>query len=502
MTTEIPILTIITFLPIVAALLILLCQKSHNDLICKIIAFSFSMINLFLSFAIWMHFDFTNQAMQFTEKLEWVRGYNIYYSMGIDSISLYLISLTTILIPICILASWHSIKKNCGTFMLLFMLLEGLVIGTFCATDLILFYLFFESVLIPMFFIIGIWGGSDRVYAAFKFFLYTLLGSLFMLLGVLYIYNITGTSNIAELLVLMPQQPVHIQKMLWWAFFLSFAVKMPMWPVHTWLPDAHVQAPTAGSVILAGILLKLGGYGFIRLSLPMLPIASISYQNTMFCLSAIAVIYTSLVALMQQDIKKLVAYSSIAHMGFVTAGIFSGNAQGIEGAVFQMVSHGLISAALFLSVGVLYERMHSKEISFYSGLANYMPNYALVFVILAMASVGLPGTSGFVGEFMVLLSVFKQDRSYGTLLSFGMVLGAAYMLWLVARILFGLVHNAKLEQISDINKMEKATLYPIVLAILIIGIYPSIITIGLDKPVKKILTIIDPNNTYLINNVD
>jgi len=502
MTTNFPILTTITFLPIAAALLIMLCGNIRKELICKVTALVFSLANLLLVLCIWKCFNFTTQAMQFTEKLAWIKGYNIYYSTGIDAISLYLITLTAILIPICIISSWHSIKKSCTNFMALFMLLEGLVIGTFCATDLILFYLFFEAVLIPMFFIIGIWGGNDRVYAAFKFFLYTLLGSLFMLLGVLYIYFTTGTSSISELLVLMPQQPLHIQKILWWAFFLSFAVKIPMWPVHTWLPDAHVQAPTAGSVILAGVLLKLGGYGFLRLSLPMLPTASFIYENTVFCLSVIAVIYTSLIALMQKDIKKLIAYSSIAHMGFVTAGIFSGSAQGIEGAVFQMISHGFISAALFLCVGVLYERMHTKEILFYNGLANRMPAYALVFVILTMASIGLPGTSGFVGEFLTLMAVFQKNRTYGFMLSLGMVLGAAYMLWLVARILFGPMVNSKLEQISDLTIMEKATLYPIIIAIIIIGIYPKIITSGLEKPVEKILTTIDRNNTYMINSID
>lgn len=498
----IPILSIITFLPILGALAIILCQGLRRELFSKITSLSITIINLLLVAWIWHHFDFNAASMQFVQKSAWVPGYNIYYSLGIDAISLYLITLTTILIPICIIASWHTIKKQVGTFMMLFVLLEGLIIGTFCATDLVLFYLFFEAVLIPMFFIIGIWGSHDRVYASFKFFLYTLLGSLFMLLGIVYIYFTTGTSSMAELLVLLPQQPIYIQKMLWWAFFLSFAVKMPMWPVHTWLPDAHVQAPTAGSVILAGILLKLGGYGFIRLSLPMLPVASYLYSNTMFCLSAIAVIYTSLIALMQQDIKKLIAYSSIAHMGYVSAGIFSNNAQGVEGAIFQMLSHGLVSAALFLCVGVLYERMHTKEISFYNGLATRMPSYSLIFMILTMASIGLPGTTGFIGEFLVLLSVFQQARFYGFLLALGMVLGAAYMLWLVARILFGVMSNNKLLNIADLTRLEKTTLYPIILVIIIIGIYPKAILDGLNKPVAKVMAALDPNNSYMINNID
>lgn len=498
-----PILSILTFLPIAGALVVMLSKiLKVSDNFNKIVALIFSLATMLLSGLLFYMFDKETGVMQFAEKILWFDDYNIYYSMGVDAISLYLIMLTTFLVPMCIISSWHHIKKQVSTFMLLFLLLEGLIIGTFCATSMVLFYLFFESVLIPMFIIIGIWGAEDKIYAAYKFFLYTMFGSVFMLLAIVYIYYSTGTSDMAELLRILPKQPLTIQKMLWWAFFLSFAVKMPMWPFHTWLSDAHVQAPTAGSVILAGVLLKLGGYGFLRLSLPMLPMASMHYAHLIFYLSIISVIYTSLVALVQTNIKKLIAYSSVAHMGFVTAGIFSGNIQGLQGAVFQMVSHGLVSAALFLCVGVIYERMHSKDISFYNGLANRMPRYALIFIFLSMASIGLPGTSGFIGEFIVLLAVFQEDRMCGFLLALGMVLGAVYMLWLVARVIFGELENSKLNGIMDLTWIEKTVLYPIVITTLLIGIYPKIITDPLNKSMEKILTIIDSDNSYMLDNLD
>lgn len=502
MIQNMPILTTLTFLPVFAAIFLFISSKFISRYVANIISLGVSFCNLGLVALILCCFDWNAKGLQLTEKYQWFKEYDIYYQMGIDGLSLSMITLTALLIPICIFTSLKSIKKQSSNFMAFFILLEGFIIGAFCASDLVLFYVFFEAVLIPMFFIIGIWGGADRVYASFKFFLYTILGSLAMLLAILYIYSIVGTTDIYELYSLMPVQSASIQKILWAAFFLSFAVKTPMWPVHTWLPDAHVQAPTGGSVILAGVLLKLGGYGFLRLSLPLFPIASLVYRDLVFSLSSIAVIYASLVALMQTDIKKMIAYSSIAHMGFVTGGIFSGSAQGLQGAVIQMISHGLISAALFLLIGVLYDRMHTKEISFYNGLANKMPRYALVFILVSMASIGLPGTSGFIGEFSILLSVFQQNRVYSAFLALGMVLGAAYMLWLIARILFGEMKNEKLLNIKDINFIEKSALYSLVFLIIAIGIYPSIITDAIDKPVKKILSVIDPNNNYMIHNLE
>lgn len=502
MIQSIPILTILTFLPIFTAVFLFVFAQFISRSISAIISLISSFATLGVVVWIWTLFDWNAKGFQFSEKYQWFKEYDIYYQMSIDGLSLSLITLTAILIPICIFTSLNSIKKQKAYFVSLFILLEGLIIGVFCASDLILFYVFFEAVLIPMFFIIGIWGGADRVYASFKFFLYTILGSLSMLLGILCIYSLVGTTYIYDLYSLMPIQSVAIQKILWIAFFLSFAVKTPMWPFHTWLPDAHVQAPTGGSVILAGVLLKLGGYGFLRLSLPLFPIASLVYRDFVFSLSAIAVIYASLVALMQTDIKKMIAYSSIAHMGFVTAGIFSGNPQGLQGAIIQMISHGLISAALFLLIGVLYDRMHTKEISFYNGLANKMPRYSVVFILVSMGAIGLPGTAGFIGEFSVLLSVFQQNRVYSAFLALGMVLGASYMLWLIARVLFGEMKNEKLINIKDITFIEKSALYSLVLFIIAIGLYPSIITSVVDKPVKKILSVIDPNNTYMIHNLE
>ncbi len=473
-----PFLTMLILMPLLGIIAIgihgLVCGQ--RDSFARSVTLITTLVNLGLALALWWNFDPKQSNMQFVEKMEWITGYNIYYSLGVDGMSLMLILLTTLLMPICIMASWDSITKRVGQYMMCFLLLEALVIGVFAATDLLLFYLFFEGGLIPMFLIIGIWGGEERFYAAFKFFLYTLFGSVFMLLAILYIYFNTGTTDMGQLTLILPKFSMDIQKWLWLAFFISFAVKIPMWPVHTWLPDAHVQAPTAGSVILAGVLLKLGGYGFLRFSIPMLPAASYYYADFVFWLSIIAVIYTSLVALMQTDMKKLIAYSSIAHMGFVTAGIFTMTRQGIDGAVFQMLSHGLISAALFLCVGVLYDRMHTKEIAFYGGLVNFMPKYAFVFMIFMLASVGMPGTSGFVGEFLVLFSSFMTSYWYGALLATGMILGAAYMLWLYARIMFGTVTNRKLEGIADLSLWERAIFAPLVLMILLLGIYPKLVT--------------------------
>jgi NADH-quinone oxidoreductase subunit M len=475
---ELPILSWLIFLPALGALILYLVTASSKkpiDKISRMIAIGTSLLTFVLSLILWLNFDSSTDALQFVEKRSWIDGYGIYYALGVDGLSILFVLLTTFLMPICILSSWHSITYRVREYMMAFLLMETMILGVFLAQDLLLFYIFFESVLIPMYLIIGIWGGNDRIYAAYKFFLYTLAGSLFLLLGVIYIYYNTGTTDMVELREILPAYDLEVQKWLWLSMFVSFAVKVPMWPVHTWLPDAHVQAPTAGSVILAGVLLKLGGYGFLRFSLPMLPEASYYYSDFVFFLSIVGVVYTSLVALMQEDMKKLIAYSSIAHMGFVTGGLFSFSQQGIEGAVFQMISHGLVSGALFLCVGVLYDRMHTKEIAFYGGLTNKMPKYALHFMVFMLASVGLPATSGFVGEFMVLLSVFNFNKVYSALMATGMVLGAAYMLWLYARVMFGEIKNKKLESIKDLNTVEKLSLWPITVFVVILGVYPSLI---------------------------
>ncbi len=486
---NLPILSILILLPSCGALLIWLVSRLYANIgnqAVKLTGLLITILNFLLSIALWRAFDSGSAALQFTEKAVWMTEYNVFYGLGVDGISIFFILLTTFLLPICILASWHSITERVLTYITTFLLLESFLIGVFCATDLLLFYVFFEAVLIPMFLIIGIWGGERRVYAAFKFFLYTLLGSVLMLVAVLYIYSKTGTMDILTLSNILPKYDLKVQQLLWLAFFASFAVKVPMWPFHTWLPDAHVQAPTAGSVILAGVMLKLGGYGFLRLSIPMFPNASLYFADFIFYLSIIAVVYTSCVALVQEDMKKLVAYSSVAHMGFVTAGLFSFTTQGMEGALFQMLSHGIVSAALFLCVGVLYDRMHTKEIRFYNGLVDKMPSFALSFMIFTLAAVGLPGTSGFVGEFMVLSGVFQVDKTYAALLALGLVLGAAYMLWLYKRTIFGEMVNTKLQHIGDLTGVERLTLAPIIVLVIVLGICPNFITRDIAVAVEKV----------------
>ena len=470
------ILSLITFLPMLGVALILglrLTGDSKNQAklenAAKWIALAVTVADLALSVLLTAQFDRNTSAFQFVETIPWFGGLS--YRMGVDGISVLFVLLTAFLLPLCIVASWKSVEKRVLEYLIAFLILESLVIGVFCALDLVLFYLFFEGGLLPMFLIIGIWGGQRRVYAAFKFFLYTLLGSVLMLAAILWMISIAHTSSIPELMVYKFDPAV--QTWLWLAFFASFAVKMPMWPVHTWLPDAHVEAPTAGSVILAGILLKMGGYGFLRFSLPMFPYASTYFTPLIFAMSVIAIIYTSLVAFRQTDIKKLIAYSSVAHMGFVTMGIFSGNAQGIQGAIFQMISHGVISGALFLCVGVIYDRMHTREIAFYGGLVNRMPWYAAIFMLFTMGNVGLPGTSGFVGEILTMTGVYGASTYTALFAATGVILSAVYALTLYRRVIFGDMVNPKLAAITDLEMREAWIFAPLVIATLALGIHPD-----------------------------
>ena len=432
-----PILSAVTFLPLIGSIFILLIKDSSDKSInnAKYVAIFTSFVNFLLSIFLWFSFDTSTADFQFIENKQWVRGY-FNFKFGVDGISILFILLTTFITPLCILSVINSVKERIKEFLIALLVMETLMIGVFCSLDLVIFYLFFEGGLIPMFLIIGIWGGPRRVYSAFKFFLFTLLGSVLLLIAVISIYWITGTTDMTQLL-LWNNIPKEYQYLLWLAFFSSFAVKLPMWPVHTWLPDAHVEAPTAGSVILAAILLKMAGYGFIRFSIGLFPVASDFFTPLIFLLSIIAIVYTSLVALMQEDMKKLIAYSSVAHMGFVTVGIFTLTKQGLEGSIIQMISHGLISAALFLCVGVVYDRVHSRLISSYGGLVHITPKYAVIFMIFTLAALGLPGTSGFVGEILILIGAFQKNILVAVLASLGVIFAAAYMLWLYKRVIFG-----------------------------------------------------------------
>jgi NADH-quinone oxidoreductase subunit M len=469
-------LSLTTFAPIVGVAVILAArafkgESAKTDTQAKWIALAATLVTFALSIVITLQFDPKNPGFQFVEDIAWFSG--IHYRMGVDGISVLFVLLTAFLLPICIVASWKSVEKRVVEYLIAFLVLETLVIGVFAALDLVLFYLFFEFGLVPMFLIIGIWGGKRRIYAAYKFFLYTLLGSVLMLAAILAMISIAGTSSIPVLMTF--KFAPWLQTWLWLAFFASFAVKMPMWPVHTWLPDAHVEAPTAGSVILAGVLLKMGGYGFMRFSLPMFPNASELFQPLVFAMSAIAIVYTSLVAFRQTDIKKLIAYSSVAHMGFVTMGIFSGNAAGEQGALFQMLSHGVISGALFLCVGVVYDRMHTREIAFYGGLTNRMPHYAFVFLLFTMGNVGLPGTSGFVGEILTMTGVYQASTWTAIVSATGVILSAMYALTLYRRVMYGEITNPELKTITDLDAREIALFVPLIIMTLVLGIYPNLV---------------------------
>ncbi|MDV7270069.1 NADH-quinone oxidoreductase subunit M [Thioclava sp. A2] len=492
-------LSIITFLPLVVAAVLALLQRGSGeaaDRNAKWLALVTTVVTFLISLIVLVNFDASNTGFQFVEDRAWIMG--LHYKMGVDGISVLFVMLTTFLMPLTIAACW-GVTKRVKEYMIAFLVLEGLMIGVFTALDLVLFYMFFEAGLIPMFLIIGIWGGQNRIYAAFKFFLYTFLGSVLMLVAMIAMYIDAGTTDMVTLLqhefatdsfsILGIQVVGGMQTLLFLAFFASFAVKMPMWPVHTWLPDAHVQAPTAGSVVLAAVLLKMGGYGFLRFSLPMFPVGSDVMSNFVLWISAIAIVYTSLVALVQDDMKKLIAYSSVAHMGYVTMGIFAVNQQGVDGAIFQMLSHGFISGALFLCVGVIYDRMHTREIDAYGGLVARMPAYALIFMFFTMANVGLPGTSGFIGEFLTLMGIFQTNTWVAAVATSGVIFSAAYALWLYRRVVFGDLIKESLKTITDMSGREKAIFAPLVVMTLLLGIYPSLVT-----------DIIGPSVTALVEN--
>ncbi len=495
---NIPILSLLICIPIVGALFVFFTKSTGRYSSHKYISIFISLINLLLSIYLWYKFDNSNPSFQFIENREWIYGF-INYKVGIDGISILFIILTTFITPLCILSVNSTIKNRLKDFLIAILIMESLMIGVFCSLDLVIFYLFFEGGLIPMFLIIGIWGGERRVYSAFKFFLYTLLGSVLMLVAIIYIYWIAGTTDVEKLYQIGID--AKYQKILWLAFFSSFAVKTPMWPVHTWLPDAHVEAPTAGSVLLAAILLKMAGYGFIRFSIGLFPIGSEYFVNFIYFLSLIAIIYTSLVALMQEDMKKLIAYSSVAHMGFVTLGIFTMTQQGLEGSIFQMISHGIISAALFLCVGVIYERMHTREIKKYGGIVNVMPKYSIVLMIFTLGALGLPGTTGFIGEFLILMGAFKDNFLVAVIASLGVILGAAYMLWLYKRVVFGELVNKDLKNLIDLNKTELIILSSLAIPSLYFGFYPEPLINTVEVSVSNLIANYNASlEIYTVNN--
>ena len=489
-----PILSSLILLPTIGAFFLLFTRsKKEENITIKYVALFTSLVNFFLSVYLWILFDSSTSEFQFVENRTWIKGL-INYKVGVDGISILFIILTTFITPLCIISVNSSIKKRLSEFLIAVLIMESFMIGVFCSLDLVVFYLFFEAGLIPMFLIIGIWGGSRRVYSAFKFFLYTLLGSVLMLVAIISIYWISGTTDVTQLYEVGIDK--KYQNLLWLAFFSSFAVKTPMWPVHTWLPDAHVEAPTAGSVLLAAILLKMAGYGFIRFSLGLFPIASESFTPLIYTLSVIAIIFTSLIALMQEDMKKLIAYSSVAHMGFVTLGVFTIQQQGIEGSIIQMISHGLVSAALFLSVGVLYDRMHSRLITTYGGIVTIVPKYSVLLMVFVLASLGLPGTSGFVGEFLILMGVFKDNFLVAVIASIGVILGAAYILWMYKRVVFGKLVNSDLKELIDLNKSEIFILSSLALPILFFGFYPEPLINTIEVSISDLIEMYNLNLLY------
>ena len=479
-----PILSTLIFLPLLSSFFIFLSKENKNSNSAVYISLFSSLATFLLSLFIWYSLDLTSADFQFLEEKTWINN-SIKFKLGVDGISILFIVLTALITPICIISCVNSVKVRVKEFLIAILILETFMIGVFCSLDLVVFYLFFEAGLIPMFLIIGVWGGPRRVYSAFKFFLFTLLGSVLMLVAIIAIYWITGTTDVTEIYKI--QIPEEYQNLLWLAFFSSFAVKMPMWPVHTWLPDAHVEAPTAGSVLLAAILLKMAGYGFIRFSLGLFPVASELFTPLVYTLSLIAIVYTSLVALMQEDMKKLIAYSSVAHMGFVTLGIFTITQQGIEGSIIQMISHGLVSAALFLCVGVVYDRMHSRLIATYGGLVSIMPKYSILFMLFTLAALGLPGTSGFIGEFLILMGVFKDNFLVAVIASLGVIFGAAYMLWLYRRVVFGEIKNKELLKMPDLDNSEKFILWCLAIPVLFFGFYPEPLINTIEISVKNLI---------------
>ena len=494
-----PLLSLVTFVPLAGAAIIFLVARGPAEAVAsnaRYMALWTSLVTFLLSLFIWFNFDTTTAEFQFVERVEWFPDLGISYHMGVDGISMMFVLLCTLLTPICVLASWESIRDRVKEYMISFLILETMMVGMFCALDYVLFYIFFEGVLIPMFIIIGVWGsGARRIYAAFKFFLFTLLGSVLMLLALLAMYLEAGTTDVPTLLA--HDFAPEMQTWLWLAMFASFAVKIPMWPVHTWLPDAHVEAPTAGSVILAGVLLKMGGYGFLRFSIPMLPVATADFTPLVYALSVIAIIYTSLVAWAQEDMKKLIAYSSVAHMGFVTIGMFTMTTQGVQGSIYQMLSHGIVSAALFLCVGVVYDRLHTREIARYGGLVNNMPRYALIMMVFTLASVGLPGTSGFVGEFLSLVGAFQVNTWVAALAAIGVILGAIYMLELYRRVIFGKLTKEDLKPLLDLRPREIAVFAPLVAMVFWMGIYPSsfidVMAVSVDNLITNYQTALAEN---------
>ncbi len=489
-----PILSTLIFLPLISSFFIFVSKEQKKSYSPIYISLFGSVATFLLSLFLWYSLDINSSDFQFIEEKSWINNF-IKFKLGVDGISVLFIVLTTFITPICIVSCINSVRDRVREFLIAILILETFMIGVFCSLDLVIFYLFFEAGLIPMFLIIGVWGGPKRVYSAFKFFLFTLLGSVLMLVAIIVIYWLTGTTDITRIYEI--QIPQEYQNLLWLAFFSSFAVKTPMWPVHTWLPDAHVEAPTAGSVILAAILLKMAGYGFLRFSIPMFPIASEFFTPLIYFLSIVAIIYTSLVALMQDDMKKLIAYSSVAHMGYVTLGIFTLTKQGIEGSIYQMISHGLISAALFLCVGVVYDRLHSRLISTYGGLVNYLPKYSFLFLVFALAALGLPGTTGFLGEFLILTGTFQKSYFVALLATFGVVLGAAYMLWLTKRVIFGKTNNTEIKSLKDINKTEISMLAALAFFVIFFGFYPMPLIETLNVSVDNLIN----NYEQSINNI-